>query len=214
MHELPPLIHDLAIMLGLASIVILLFQRIHQPVVLGYLVAGMIVGPHTPPYALISDIKNIRVLSELGVIFLMFSLGLEFSFRKLARVGFSSSVTGIIEVVLMMLIGFGLGKLLGWSFYDALFLGGALAISSTTIIIKAIDELKLKTRRFAEVIFGILIVEDLLAILLLVALQTMVITKDIWSMPHVVCLDQIIFGSWWLVYYRLFFSAAMVFKNW
>src|SRR3990167_9118684 len=104
MHDLAPLISDLAIMLMVAGIVVLLFQRIHQPVVLGYLVAGMIVGPYTPPYPLVIDISNIKILSELGVIFLMFSLGLEFSFQKLRRVGFSATITGAIEVVLMLII--------------------------------------------------------------------------------------------------------------
>lgn len=204
-HELSPLIYDLAIMLGLAGIVVLLFQRIHQPVVLGYLVAGMIVGPHTPPHSFVSDIEDIQVLSELGVIFLMFSLGLEFSFQKLARVGFSASVTGVIEVILMMLIGYGLGILLGWSFYDSLFLGAALSISSTTIIIKAIDELKLKTKRFAEIIFGVLIVEDLLAILILVALSTIVVTKNVFSTEMVIACVKLILvvGGWFIIGYFL-----------
>jgi CPA2 family monovalent cation:H+ antiporter-2 len=204
-HELSPLIYDLAIMLGLASLVILLFQKIHQPVVLGYLVAGMIVGPHTPPYSLVSDIKDIRVLSELGVIFLMFSLGLEFSFRKLARVGFSATVTGVIEVLLMVVIGHSVGMALGWQFYDSLFLGAALAISSTTIIIKAIDELKLKTKRFAEIIFGVLIVEDLLAILILVALQTLVATQNILSMSMLFAWIKLILvvGGWFIIGYFL-----------
>ncbi len=205
MHELAPLVYDLAIMLGLAGIVVLLFQRIHQPVVLGYLVAGMIVGPHTPPHALVNDIANIQILSELGVIFLMFSLGLEFSFRKLTRVGFSASFTGLFEVLLMIGIGYGAGRLLGWSQYDALFLGAALSISSTTIIIKAIDELGLKTKRFAELIFGVLIVEDLLAILLLVALSTIVATRNILSLGMITASLKLVLvvGAWFLFGYFL-----------
>lgn len=205
MHELAPLIYDLAIMLGLAGIVVLIFQRIHQPVVLGYLVAGIIVGPYTPPHALVNDIHNIQILSELGVIFLMFSLGLEFSFQKLTRVGFSASVTGLLEVVLMVLIGYGVGLLMGWSHYDSLFLGAALSISSTTIIIKAIDELGLKTKRFAELIFGILIVEDLLAILLLVALSTIVLTKNIFSFGMLTASLKLLLvvGGWFIVGYFL-----------
>lgn len=203
MQHLAPLIYDLAIMLGLASLVTLLFQRIKQPVVLGYLVAGVIVGPYTPPYALVNDVANIKILSELGVIFLMFSLGLEFSFHKLTRVGLSASVTGSIEVVLMMLVGYLYGSLINWSFYDSLFLGAALAISSTTIIIKAIDELKLKTKRFAELIFGILIVEDLLAILLLVALSTVVITKNVFSFDMIEAVIKLVLvvGGWFIVGY-------------
>lgn len=148
MFELPPLIQDLAVILGVASIVTLLFQRIHQPIVLGYLVAGVIIGPYTPPHALVNDIPNIKILSELGVIFLMFSLGLEFNFHKLTRVGISASITGIFEVILMIVLGIVTGKLLGWSFYDCLFLGAALSISSTTIIIKAIRELNLTKKYF------------------------------------------------------------------
>jgi CPA2 family monovalent cation:H+ antiporter-2 len=202
-HQLAPLIYDLAIMLGLAGIVLVIFQRIHQPVVLGYLVAGVIIGPHTPPHALVNDIANIQILSELGVIFLMFSLGLEFSFQKLTRVGFSATVTGLIEVILMVILGYSAGKMLGWSHYDSLFLGAALAISSTTIIIKAIDELGLKTKRFAELIFGVLIVEDLLAILLLVALSTVVITNSVFSMNMLSASVKLflVVGGWFIVGY-------------
>lgn len=203
MHSLPPLIKDLAIMLGIASIVILLFQKIRQPVVLGYLVAGMILGPYTPPHMFISETDDIKTLSELGVIFLMFALGLEFSFHKLMRVGVPASFTGFIEVVFMLAIGYATGHLIGWSFQDSLFLGAALAISSTTIIIKSLSELKLTTKRFAELIFGILVVEDLLAILLLVALSTIVITNNIFStaMLWAVIKLVLVVGSWFLAGY-------------
>ena len=205
MHQLAPLIYDLAVMLGLAGIVVLLFQRIHQPVVLGYLVAGMIVGPYTPPHALVNDISNIQILSELGVIFLMFSLGLEFSFHKLKSVGFSASVIGLIEVLMMVVIGYVAGLALGWTHFDSLFLGAALSISSTTIIIKAIDELGLKSKRFAELIFGVLIVEDLLAILLLVALSTMVVTKNVFSFDIMYAAFKLmlVVGGWFLIGYFL-----------
>lgn len=205
MHELAPLIKDLAIILGIAGIVILLFQKIRQPIVLGYLLAGVIVGPYTPPHNLVSDIPNIKILSELGVIFLMFSLGLEFSFHKLKRVGFSAGITGLIETVFMLLVGLAAGRLLNWSFYDSLFLGAALAISSTTIIIKALDELKLKTRRFAEIVFGILVVEDLLAILLMVSLSTIVTTNNIFSSAILLATGKLILviGGWFLVGYFL-----------
>lgn len=203
MHELAPLIYDLTAMLGIAAAVVLIFQRIKQPIVLGYLVAGMIVGPHTPPYSFVSDPTTIKTLSELGVIFLMFSLGLEFSFHKLMRVGFSASITGIVEVTLMFAMGIGLGKIIGWSYYDCLFLGAALSISSTTIIIKAINELKLRTKRFAEIIFGVLIVEDLLAILLLVALSTLVATNNLFSADMLRAIVQLVLvvGGWFIVGY-------------
>jgi len=205
MHELAPLIKDLAIILGVASLVTLLFQKIRQPIVLGYLIAGIIVGPYTPPHVLVTDIPNIQILSELGVIFLMFSLGLEFSFHKLTRVGFSAGISGTLEVICMLLLGLGAGKLFGWSFYDSLFLGAALAISSTTIIIKALEELNLKTKRFAEIVFGILIVEDLLAILLLVGLTTVVATQDIFSSAIIWATAKLILviGGWFLIGYFL-----------
>ncbi len=203
MHEIAPLIKDLAIILGIASIVTLLFQKIRQPIVLGYLISGIIIGPYTPPHALISDVPTIKTLSELGVIFLMFSLGLEFSFRKLQRVGFSAGITGLVEVVFMLLIGFIAGQAMGWSFYDCLFLGGALAISSTTIIIKALEELNLKTKHFAEIVFGVLIVEDLLAILLLVMLSTMVATNNVFSSTIFLAFFKLILvvGGWFLTGY-------------
>lgn len=203
MHEIAPLIKDLAVILGVASIVTLLFQKIRQPLVLGYLISGIIVGPYTPPYNLVSDIPTIKTLSELGVIFLMFSLGLEFSFRKLQRVGFSAGITGLVEVVFMLILGILVGKTMGWPFYDCLFLGGALAISSTTIIIKALEELNLKTKHFAEIVFGVLIVEDLLAILLLVMLTTVVATNDMFSSAIFVALIKLVLvvGGWFLTGY-------------
>ncbi len=157
-----------------AGFVTLVFQRIRQPLVLGYLVAGVIVGPHTPPFPLVRDVPNIRTLADLGVIFLMFSLGLEFSFRKLARVGAAALGTALVEVPMMFAIGFGVSRALGYSLMDGVFIGAMLSISSTTIILKTLEGLGLKSRRFAELIFGVLIVEDLVAILILVALSTAV----------------------------------------
>ncbi|MFI4955486.1 MAG: cation:proton antiporter, partial [Gammaproteobacteria bacterium] len=210
MHELAPLIKDLAIILGISGLVALLFQKIRQPVVLGYLVAGVIIGPYTPPHALVTDLPNIQTLSDLGVIFLMFALGLEFSFHKLKRVGFSAGLTGIWEVSWMLILGFISGLLLGWSFFDSLFLGAALSISSTTIIIKALEELKLKNKPFAEMIFGILIVEDLLAILLLVILSTVVSTSNIFSMELLGATLKLILvvGAWFLIGY--FFVPSFI----
>ncbi|MBX3709711.1 MAG: cation:proton antiporter [Gammaproteobacteria bacterium] len=205
MNELAPLIHDLTIMLGIAGIVVLLFQRIHQPVVLGYLVAGMIIGPFTSSYRFITDIEDIKTLSEMGVIFLMFSLGLEFSFHKLTKVGFSALITGIFDVSLMIGLGYAAATIMGWSYHDRLFLGAALAISSTTIIFKAINELGLKTKRFAEVIFGILVVEDLLAILLLVGLSTMIMSKNVMPMDILFAVFKLLLvvGGWFLIGYSL-----------
>jgi CPA2 family monovalent cation:H+ antiporter-2 len=171
MHQ-TVLIEDLAIILCVAAVVTVLFQKIKQPIVLGYLIAGLIVGPYTPPFSLIDDEFEIRILAELGVIFLMFSIGLEFTFGKLKRLGIPAIIIGVIEVVLMMIVGFYVGQFLGWSTYENILLGAALAISSTTIIIKALEEYDLKRHKFAELMIGVLLVEDLLAILLLVYVST------------------------------------------
>lgn len=205
MELLPPLIFDLAVMLGIASVITLFFQRIGQPVVLGYLVAGVIIGPYTPPQLLVNDVPNIKILSELGVIFLLFSLGLEFTFHKLTRIGFSATVTGILEVVLMTAIGFGTGRMMGWSFNNSLFLGASLAISSTTIIIKAIEELGLMKKRFAELMFGVLIAEDLLAILLLAMLSTVIINQDFFSFDifWIIVKLILVIGGWFFTGYFL-----------
>lgn len=201
--ELAPLVRDLAVILFVAGMVSLLFQRIRQPVVLGYIIAGMIVGPFTPPYPLVRDIPSIRIWAELGVIFLMFSLGLEFSFRKLASVGLSAGITGCFEVIIMIILGFITGRLLGWSTMDSIFLGAMLSISSTTIIIRALEELKLKTRRFAEMIFAVLIVEDLVAILLLVALSTFVTHRSFSAMAVLASAGKLVLvvGGWFLAGY-------------
>nr|WP_294864177.1 cation:proton antiporter [uncultured Pseudogulbenkiania sp.] len=157
-------IHDLAVIMLIAGLVTVLFHRLRQPVVLGYIVAGVIIGPYTPPFALIQDEATVKTLAELGVVFLMFSLGLEFSLKKLASVGVTALLAALTEIVAMVAIGFQIGKYFGWATMDSVFLGAMLAISSTTIIVKALDELGLKNERFAQMIFGILIVEDILAI--------------------------------------------------
>lgn len=171
MHDIP-LIKDLAIILLTAGIVTWIFNKIHQPLVLGYLVAGVIVGPFTPPFSLINDIEGIKIWSELGVIFLMFALGLEFNFRRLKATGITPLITGPLEALFMLGAGYIVGKMMGFSDENSVFLGAILAISSTTVIIKALEELNLKNEKFAEVVFGILVIEDLVAILLLVALTT------------------------------------------
>lgn len=177
MH-LPPLIYDLAVILAVAGVISAVFLKIKQPVVLGYILAGLIVGPFTPPFQLVTDLPSIRTLAELGVIFVMFTLGLEFSFRKLMSVGSTALITVLLEALFFTSVGYNLGLLLGWSEIESLFLGGMIAISSTTVIIKTLEELNLKTHKFASLIFGILIVEDLLAILLLVALSTVATTQN------------------------------------
>ncbi|HSV34213.1 MAG TPA: cation:proton antiporter [Ramlibacter sp.] len=169
-------IQDLAVIMLIAGLVTIVFHRLKQPVVLGYILAGVIIGPHTPPFALIRDEHTIRTLSELGVVFLLFALGLEFSLRKLARVGLTALVAAVTEIAAMLAIGYGLGRWFGWSTMDSVFLGAILSISSTTIIVKALSELKLKNDRFAQLIFGILIVEDILAIALIALLSALATT--------------------------------------
>lgn len=203
--HLPPLIVDLAIILAMAGLMSFLFQKIKQPVVLGYILAGVIVGPYTPPFQLVRDLPSIQTLAELGVIFLMFTLGLEFSFRKLLSVGFTAGIAAAFEVLFFLVVGYWLGIALGWSKMDSIFLGAMLSISSTTIIIKALDDLKLKSHRFAGLIFGILIVEDLFAILLLVGLTTIATTNEF--SPVILASASlnllVVVGSWFIVGYLL-----------
>jgi CPA2 family monovalent cation:H+ antiporter-2 len=148
-------------------------------VVLGYILAGIIIGPHTPPFPLISDRDTIQTMADLGVVFLLFSLGLEFNVSKLKKVGGTALIAGTAEISLMLWAGYSLGRAFGWSEMDAIFLGAMLSISSTTIIVKALDELKLKRERFAQFIFGVLIVEDILAIAMIVLLSGLALTGEV-----------------------------------
>lgn len=179
MHHGIGFIQDLAVVMVLAGVVTVLFNRLKQPVVLGYIAAGVIIGPYTPPFQLIHDEQTIQTLGELGVVFLMFSLGLEFSLRKLFRVGVTAIVAALSEIVLMLWIGYEIGHAFNWSPMDSLFLGAILAISSTTIIVKALSELGLKRESFAQLVFGILIVEDILAIAMLVLLSSIAQTGEL-----------------------------------
>lgn len=178
MGHLPALIQDLGLILIAGAITTIVFRKIKQPLVLGYIIAGFLVGPHFHLLPTVADTENIEILAEIGVIFLLFSLGLEFSFKKLARVGGASSITALIEIVFITGSGYLLGKALGWSTMDSLFLGGMLASSSTTIIIRAFDELGVKTKQYARVVFGVLIVEDIVVILLMVLLSTIAVTQQ------------------------------------
>lgn len=172
------MIQDLALILMAGAIVTLLFRRIKQPLVLGYIIAGFLVGPHFDFFPSISDSDNIETWAEIGVIFLLFSLGLEFSFKKLMRVGGAASVTALVEIMFITFSGYYAGRWMGWSTMDSLFLGGMLASSSTTIIIRAFDELGVKTRQYARIVFGVLVVEDIVVILLMVLLSTIAVTQE------------------------------------
>jgi CPA2 family monovalent cation:H+ antiporter-2 len=179
MGHLPSLITDLALILITAAFVTIIFKKIKQPLVLGYVIAGFLVGPFSSIFPSIADSENVKTLAEIGVIFLLFSLGLEFSFKKLMRVGGSASITAIIEILFITVAGFSVGKLLGWTTMDCLFLGGMLASSSTTIILRAFDELGMKSKPHARIVFGILVVEDIVVILLMVLLSTIAVTKSV-----------------------------------
>lgn len=179
MTHLPNMILDLGLILMAAAAVTLLFKRLRQPVVLGYLIVGFLVGPNFTLFPTVKDTEGILIWAEIGVIFMLFGLGLEFSFKKLAKVGKSASITASFEILAMMGIGFLTGQLLGWSKMDSLFLGGILSISSTTIIVRAFDELAMKGKSFVSLVFAVLIVEDLLAILLMVLLSSVAVTQSL-----------------------------------
>ncbi len=178
MGHLPKLIEDLALILMAGALITLLFRKIKQPLVLGYIIAGFLVGPYFHLTPTVADRENVETLAEIGVIILLFSLGLEFSFKKLMRVGGSASITAFVEIIFITITGYFLGKLMGWTTMDSLFLGGMLASSSTTIILRAFDELGVKTKQFARIVFGVLIVEDIVVILLMVLLSTVAVTRQ------------------------------------
>jgi CPA2 family monovalent cation:H+ antiporter-2 len=148
-----------------------IFHRFKQPVVLGYIVAGFIIGPHSPPFELITSEESINTLAEIGVVLLMFSLGLEFSLRKLKQVGGTAVIAATLEIFGMGWVGYELAGLFGWSTTDRLFLGAMLSMSSTTIIIKVLTELGQTKERFAQLVFGILILEDILGIAMIALLS-------------------------------------------
>jgi CPA2 family monovalent cation:H+ antiporter-2 len=174
-HETQDFLGALAVVLCAAALTTVVFQRLRQPVVLGYILAGVIVGPHVA-IPLVADSTSVETLAELGVILLMFSLGLEFSLRKLAQVGPTAGLTAVVETSFMLWLGLQAGRLLGWSPLESLFAGAVVAISSTTIIVKAFAERSI-TGRLRDIVVGVLIVEDLIAILLLAILT--VVSSDV-----------------------------------
>lgn len=177
MDHIPHLITDLALILCSAGIVTLLFKKLNQPLVLGYIIAGLLVSPHFHLFPTVIEIDSIKIWAEIGVIFLLFSLGLEFSFKKLVKVGSTAAITGLFEVSLMFTVGYFAGQLMGWGKMDSIFLGGIIAISSTTIIFRAFDELNLKSKKFAGIVIGVLVIEDLVAVLLMVLLSTLAVSQ-------------------------------------
>ena len=178
MTELEPLIADLALILICAGAMTLLFKRLKQPVVLGYIVAGFLTSPNMPYMPSVTDLEGIHLWSEIGVIFLLFALGLEFSFRKILRMGAAPIIAACSIILGMMLVGMFTGQLFGWGKMDCIYLGGMLAMSSTTIIFKAFDDMGLRQKRFASLVLSVLIIEDILAIVLMVMLSTLAVSKE------------------------------------
>ena len=171
MAELPALIEDLALILMVAGVVTLVFKKLKQPLVLGYIVAGFLVSPHMPYTASVVDMENVHLWADIGVMFLLFSLGLDFSFKKILKMGASPVISTVTIIFCMSLLGVCVGYAFGWSKMDCIFLGGMLAMSSTTIIYKAFDDLGLQQQQFAGLVMSVLILEDILAIVMMVMLS-------------------------------------------
>ena len=171
MAELAPMIQDLALMLVVAGVVTIIFKRLKQPLVLGYIMAGFLVSPHMPYTASVADRENVQLWADIGVMFLLFSLGLDFSFKKILKMGASPIISTITIIFSMSMLGIIVGHAFSWSQMDCIFLGGMLAMSSTTIIYKAFDDLGLRQQQFAGLVMSVLILEDILAIVMMVMLS-------------------------------------------
>jgi CPA2 family monovalent cation:H+ antiporter-2 len=202
-HGAQDFLKALTTVLAVAAVTTVLFQRLRQPVVLGYILAGLIVGPHVP-IPLVADVATVQTLSELGVILLMFSLGLEFSVRKLVEVGPTAGLAALIQSSIMVWLGFIAGRAFGWSVIESVFAGGIVAISSTTIIAKAFDELRIRGR-LRELVVGILIVEDLIGILLMAVLTAVAKGGDLgagelaWTVERLALFLATLVGAGFLV---------------
>ena len=183
---------DLALILVTAGVITVIFKWLKQPLVLGYILAGFFIGPYFPWFPVVGDTNSVRVWSDIGIVFLMFALGLEFSIKKLKKVGGTGAITALTELFIMFLIGNVVGHLLGFKSMDCIFLGCMLSISSTAIIIKSFDDLKLKQQKFTSTVTAVLVVEDIIAVLLLVVLSTISVSKTfdggqlVWSMVKLV----------------------------
>ena len=178
MSQLEPLMSDLALILICAGFMTLLFKSLKQPIVLGYIVAGFLASPNMPYMPSVTDMHGIHLWSEIGVVFLLFALGLEFSFKKILKMGAAPIVAAMAIILCMMYVGSLTGHLFGWSDMDCIYLGGMLAMSSTTIIFKAFDDMGLRQNRFAGLVLSVLIIEDILAIVLMVMLSTLAVSKE------------------------------------
>jgi CPA2 family monovalent cation:H+ antiporter-2 len=191
--HLEPLISDLGLILMTAGIAVLIFKKLKQPLVLGYLIAGFLAGTHFDFFPSVRDVKSVEVWAEIGVIILLFSLGLEFSFKKLMKVGGTASITAITQIITMVMMGFLVGKWMGWKQMDCIFLGVILSISSTTIILKTFDELGVKAQKFAGIVIGSLIVQDIIAILMMVLLSTVAVSQQFSGTELLISVLKLIF---------------------
>ncbi|MBR4931678.1 MAG: cation:proton antiporter [Alphaproteobacteria bacterium] len=179
MHSIHSLLVDLTLISIYAALITLLFKKLKQPTVLGYILAGIFAGPYLDFLPTVTDKENLTLWADIGVIFLLFSLGLEFSFKKMMNVGKAAMITANLNILFMLFLGYNTGLLLGWSTTDSFFLGSMISMSSTTIIIKAFDDLNIKKQKFTDLVFGVLVVEDLVGILLLVLLPTIALGSSI-----------------------------------
>ncbi|MCL1809468.1 MAG: cation:proton antiporter [Clostridiales bacterium] len=179
MPGLDRIIVDLALILVTAGVTTLIFKKIKQPVVLGYIVAGFLVGSNFRWFPNVYDFEHIHIWAEIGIVFLMFALGLEFSLQKLTKLGGSVVITTLAVVLAMICVGYAVGELMGWSDMDSIFLGGMICISSTMIILKAYEEYNLKGEKFAHLAMGVLIMEDLVAIFIMIILSTLAVSREV-----------------------------------
>lgn len=177
MSEIAPLISDLATILIVAGCVTILFRWLKQPVILGYIVAGLFTGPALSFFPTVSDTANIKIWADIGVIFLLFAMGLDFSFKKLLNVGLSAVMATLTIVCGMMFLGYTAGNLMGFSHISCIFLGGMLSMSSTAIVFKAFNDMNLLQQKFTGIVLGILVVEDLVAVVMLVILSTLAVSQ-------------------------------------
>ena len=199
MH-LPELISDLAVILLTGGIVTVIFKKLNQPLVLGYILAGFLIGPYMPFFFNVTDSASISTWSEIGIIILMFGLGLEFNLHKLVSVGGTAIITALTEVGGMLLFGYLVGQALGWGTMDSVFLGGMLSMSSTTIIIKAFDHLGVQKERFAQLVFGTLVIEDIAGIFMMIILSTISVGQGISGMALALKLGMLVlYLALWLI---------------
>ena len=201
MSEEATLLKDLALILISADVFTIISKALKQPLILGYILAGFLVGPHMGLFPTVTSTAEVSEWSEIGIIFLLFALGLEFSFKKLLKVGSSALITAMTQCVGMFILGFMVGEAIGWSNMESIFLGGMLSMSSTTIIIKAYDDLGLKDKPFAPLVFGALVFEDLIAVVLMVLLSTLAVSNKFAGGEMLMGLVKLVFFLilWFLV---------------